>query len=388
MTTRKKILWLCSWYPNKTDPFEGDFIQRHAKAAAICNDIHVLRVVNDDNGIVTNDIKTEITNSPGLTEEIIYIKKNVSFFGKLTHLMRWLNIHKKAIKNYIAQQGNPEIVHVHVPVKAGLLALWMKRNYGIPYIVTEHLGIYNDKVEEGKYVGRPAWFKSASKKIFSKASSFLTVSRFLGDGVNNLVTPTKYTVIPNTVDIRLFFLKEKPTSKLRFIHVSNMVPLKNVDGILEAAKILQKEKVYFELVLVGPHPPAMQKMIETNGLQVNVSFRGEVPYNKVAEEMQKANALILFSDIENSPCVIGEALCCGLPVIATNVGGIPELVDNNNGLLTEPKNAKALAATMKEMMMNYKRYNRSKISAQATATFSYEVIGKMFDEVYESIVNS
>src|ERR1044071_8852129 len=118
MTTRKKILWLCSWYPNKTDPFEGDFIQRHAKAAAIYNDIHVLRVVNDDNGIVTNDIKTEITNSPGLTEEIIYVKKNVSFFGKLTHLMRWLNIHKNAIKNYIAQQGNPHIVHVHIPLKA------------------------------------------------------------------------------------------------------------------------------------------------------------------------------------------------------------------------------------------------------------------------------
>ena len=50
-------------------------------------------------------------------------------------------------------------------------------------------------------------------------------------------------------------------------------------------------------------------------------------------EMQQAHSFVLNSNIENAPCVISEALCCGLPVIATRVGGVPEMVDKFNGIL-------------------------------------------------------
>ncbi|HQV61525.1 MAG TPA: hypothetical protein PLG08_12150, partial [Chitinophagaceae bacterium] len=48
--SRKKILWLCSWYPAKTDPYNGDFIQRHARAAALYNDIYIIHVAGDETG--------------------------------------------------------------------------------------------------------------------------------------------------------------------------------------------------------------------------------------------------------------------------------------------------------------------------------------------------
>jgi len=65
MIERKKILWLVSWYPNKYDLFDGDFIQRHAKAAALYNDIHVLFIKAFDEQLIKEEEKREL---PGLKE--------------------------------------------------------------------------------------------------------------------------------------------------------------------------------------------------------------------------------------------------------------------------------------------------------------------------------
>ena len=102
--------------------------------------------------------------------------------------------------------------------------------------------------------------------------------------------------------------------------------------------------------------------------------------------MQEANALLMFSRFENSPCSIIEALCCGLPVIATRVGGIPELINETNGMLVESLDNKGLIAAMGEMITNYTVYNRKKIAEDAAARFSYPVIGKKLDEVYASLI--
>ncbi len=369
----KKILWLCSWYPNRVDPFDGDFIQRHAKAAALYNDIYVIRVVPDDKGNITDSVKNEIQKREGLTEQIIYFKKSPSWLGKAIAINKWLRLYKKAIKQYIHENGKPDLVHVHVPIKAGILALWMKHEFGIPIVVTEHLGIYNDIIP-GKFAEQRSWFKMYTRKIFSNASAFYSVSRFLGDGVNRLVMRKDYKVIPNTVDTTHFFYKPSLSSKFRFIHVSNMVPLKNVEGILVAAERMNN----VEWVIVGPYHGNTQR-------GENIFFTGEIPYEKVAAEMQAANALILFSDIENSPCVIGEAHCCGLPVIATNTGGIPELINPSNGILVEPGNIDQLAAAMKKMIEEYNSYDRSAIANEATNKYSYSTIGKLFNEEYSRL---
>ena len=80
---RKKILWLCSWYPSKMDPFNGDFIQRHARAAALFNDIHVIHVTYDYPNDVENSGQ-ELNSIGQLTEQIVYFKKKKSLKAKLT----------------------------------------------------------------------------------------------------------------------------------------------------------------------------------------------------------------------------------------------------------------------------------------------------------------
>ena len=384
--SRKKILWLASWYPNKLAPFDGDFIQRHAKAAALYDDIYLINVVGDVRDRIESNIHEVRHQSESLVEQVIYFRKSNTFTGRILAHYRWTFHFKKAVKKYIADQGKPALVHVHVAMKTGMIALWIKKRYKIPFVVTEHWGIYNDVVEDN-YLSKPAWFKKYTQRIFGEAIKFISVSNYLAMGINRYVVQKPYEIVSNAVDIRLFFYNEPSKGLFRFIHVSNMVPLKNVEGILRAVKILSESHNEFEMIMVGDPGTAIRKYAEELGLlEKIVLFRGEISYAEVAKEMQLSNVLILFSNMENSPCVIGEALCCGLPVIATNVGGIPELLDEENGIQIEPKNDVALANAMKQMIVNYASYKRKKIAEDAKGRFSYSLTGRKIDEVYDSVL--
>ncbi len=302
---KKKILWLCSWYPSKWEPFNGDFIQRHANAAALYNDIHVIHVTYDLPAMKEMP-NQEIKTGNNLTEHIIYFKRERSFYTKLTNHFRWQSIFKRAIRNYIIKNGKPDLVHVQVPMKAGILGLWIKKNYKVPYLITEHWGIYNDIIDKG-YSAHGFAFRQLTKKIFRNANRFLSVSKYLAEGVNRLVGSKEYEVIPNVVNTDLFFYQEKKHSIFRFIHVSNMVPLKNVQGILRSFKQLLTVTDQVELILAGDTDVHIRAYASSLNIPPEkLTFKGEITYAEVAIEIQKADCFILFSNIENSPCVIGE----------------------------------------------------------------------------------
>ena len=98
--------------------------------------------------------------------------------------------------------------------------------------------------------------------------------------------------------------------------------------------------------------------------------------------MQDSTMLLLTSFIENSPCVIGEAHCCGLPVVATDVGGIKELI--MEGETVPAKNPELLAAAILRWMN--KPIDREKLAQKAQERFSYDAIGKKIFEVYHKII--
>jgi len=104
--------------------------------------------------------------------------------------------------------------------------------------------------------------------------------------------------------------------------------------------------------------------------------------------MQLANALVMFSNYENMPCVILEALCSGLPVISSNVGGIAEIINESNGYLVSSKNEQSLYEAMIFLLKNYQQFNLVKISDDASNLSSYKTIGKEITEVYGKVVAS
>lgn len=383
----KKILWLCSWYPDRLDPFNGDFVQRHARAAALYNDIYVIHVVGDFQA--ESRITHEIKENQGVKEHLVYFRK-VSFAGKIRNHRRWLHAYRQALKKYVDTSDIPHLVHVHVPFRDGMMAIMFKSKYKVPYIVTEHWTIYQPQ-NQVPFDRQKKIFRTIINWVVRNSLLLLPVSRNLGKQMNGLLTPKEFVVVENVANTDYFCLNETapPVSVFRFIHVSTMSYQKNVEGIIDCFVEFQKSNPMTELVLVGPVSEGIRQKIATTGLAgVNLFVRGEISYREVALEMQKAHALVLFSRYENSPCSIIEALCCGLPVISTNVGGIPELIDETNGILVESNDKDALRTAFAKMKDNYGQYDRKKISQVAISRFSYNVIGKKLDAIYEALIPS
>ena len=101
------------------EPFNGDFIQRHAQAAALFDDIYVIHVYGDASGRIRRTT-AEVQRHDHLTEHIVYYPRGKGRLGKMQSGYRWLSLFRGAIKSYIRQHGVPDLVHVHIPIKAGI----------------------------------------------------------------------------------------------------------------------------------------------------------------------------------------------------------------------------------------------------------------------------
>jgi glycosyltransferase involved in cell wall biosynthesis len=98
--------------------------------------------------------------------------------------------------------------------------------------------------------------------------------------------------------------------------------------------------------------------------------------------MRDGDGLVLFSDYENLPCVVAEAMACGLPVIATRVGGVPEQVFPGSGLLIEPRDEEGLQRAMAEMIDHAGRFDRAAIREFAEREYSLAAVGRRFLQLY------
>ena len=378
----RRILWLCSWYPHNSQPFDGDFVQRHAEAVSAYGPIDVLHVSRDEDG--TQQVYEKRQPTSTLTEHLYTYKVDGnSWLKQLKGWIQYFKIHVKFIRSY----GKPDLIHVHIPLKAGLVALWYKFSVGVPYIVSEHYGIYNASVDD-HYKTRSFFFRFATKLIFRYANALTTVSESLGNEINSWVLHKPFTVIPNVVDTKLFrYTPGVQQDKFQFIHISNMIPLKNVEGILQACALLAKERSDFSLLLVGGINKEHEAFArEHNLLNTLVFFAGVIPYAKVASMMQQSEALIIFSDSESQSCVVLEALCSGRPVIVTNVGGVKELVNETNGLKVNVRATADLVKAMSTMMNNYNRYQQQAIAEQAHALYAYPSVAAKFETLYQQIL--
>lgn len=116
-----------------------------------------------------------------------------------------------------------------------------------------------------------------------------------------------------------------------------------------------------------------------------MTFAGEVPPEGVSRLMHESDALVLFTYSENAPCVISEALACGLPVISTPVGGIPEMVGDKTGILVKPGDEDALANAITKVANGDTRFDEESIKEAAKA-YSFSAVGRQLMGVYADAI--
>jgi glycosyltransferase involved in cell wall biosynthesis len=225
--------------------------------------------------------------------------------------------------------------------------------------------------------------------IYHSAKKIHAVSKSLARALTELKLATSSpTIIPNVVDINIFKPEEKQRRDgFRFIHVSSLINQKNPEGMLEAFSLVKAKRKDFILRIIGPAKEKFQKLAKEQSLEKEIIFMGEMPYQQVAKEINNSDAMIHFTRYETFGCVIAESLCCGVPVIVSDLDVTKELVtDKVDGLLVTESNVRDLADKIVYFMETGFQIDSKRVAGENQKKFNYQRIGKMFDEMYNSII--
>ncbi|MFM7387816.1 MAG: glycosyltransferase, partial [Bacteroidota bacterium] len=285
------------------------------------------------------------------------------------------------VSTYRQWAGEPDVLHLNVVFPLGL---WIKRHFPrTPLVITEHAS----GLHEGPNA-YPKWMVQRMIPVYQRATAILPVSANLGERIKALAG-TSYQVLPNVVNEEIFKLPNESITSNRFVHISTLFEAaKNVHGMLRAVHRLSEKTQDFEFHIITDGDATQAKALasELGLLDRCVFFHGTMETQEIAAFLHSCKALVLFSNFENFPCVIPEAWMSGVPVIATAVNGIPEFAHAENSLLVEPRNEEQLTQAMLEIV-NGKSFDPKVLRAYALEYFSYEVVAKQLDEVYQNIRN-
>ena len=376
---RLKILFLPAWYPSMKNPVAGIFIKEHAKAVSLYNEVIVLynegrdedsnktwKVVSDkiEDGIRTVRIKHRKSPIPKTTY-FIYLW---SMFGAFQKLLK--------------EGWKPDIIHAHV-YSAGVPAIILGKIYKIPVVITEHWSGFPRHV-----LGKLEILKA--RFAMNEANIILPVSNQLKDAIKSYHIKNKFKVIPNVVNTEIFYppaLRYKRKKK-RILLVALLSPIKGVPYLLKALAQIKQKRQDFTLDIVGDGPNREEYEILTKelGLGEIVKFHGLKSKPEVAEYMRECDFFVLPSLWENLPCVLIESMASGLPIIASRVGGIPEILNKENGILVQSKDITGLYKAIDYMLDHYQYYSKRQISQYAKENFSYRAVGKKLDEIYRRTI--
>ena len=372
---RLSILFTSGWYPSKAHTTVGNFVQRHAEAVASMCDVWVLYVTSMPEWIGPPKIEEHCEKN--VNTAIVYCRpgffsKRKAFIKGAYHLIRSKNIHFDA-------------VHHNVLWPHGWQPRWLLSKFNLPYLVTEHWTGY-DPINANKRHPLLLWM---SKFGARKASFLCPVTLDLQQKMIDFGIHGNYQVIPNVVDTSLFSLAKTNSACVRFLHVSSLIDgHKNISGILRVWKKISDQLPTVHLTLGGDGPVEFwQQQAAKLGIRADsIEFFGEISWEGVARKMEDSHALLLFSNYENLPCVIVEALACGLPVISTRVGGISEHISMERGILLERGDEDALANAIETMASTIHHYDKEALRRYSVERFSNEAVAQAFHNLYEKMI--
>lgn len=375
---RKKILFISSWFPNKLEPTNGNFVQRHAEAVSLSCDVEILHAIGNfeqeelyvyDDRIISN-IRTLI----------IYYKNSKNPVHNFLRRMR-------AYLKGFAKLNKPDLVHANVLHNNMLFAVYLKKKYKIPFVVTEHWTV----LQKQNLSKTPGNIKRIAKYIAKNAGYILPVSYNLEDSLKELGITTPMKVISNVVDTDLFTTKPSADSSdhVKFLHVSSLIPRKRPKDIINAVHRLHQNGYQVALEIGGDgDSESLMALVKNLSAEEYIKVFDAISYAEVAEKMQHSDYFILFSENETQGCVILESYACGKPVISTRVGGAAEFIIDGLGIGIEKDNTDQLYKTLEKICRKeYTFKSESEIRNFAVNGYSRKAISQQFTEVYDEVIS-
>ncbi|WP_164084658.1 glycosyltransferase [Alteromonas flava] len=232
---------------------------------------------------------------------------------------------------------------------------------GIPCIAKTHGTDVNYHLQDVNKVRKVLSIRTALAHVFCPSQAL--VDRLVELGFSSQKVSVNY----NGVNRDVFYPLDEPPVKgesTKLIFIGSLIQTKGVFELIEAfSKLIENENCQLSIIGKGPEDATLKAKCQEYGIQSQVEFLGAMPLDSVASELRQADFLVLPSYREGVPNVLLEALASGVPVIATTVGGIPEIVNAETGVLVEPQSTAELLKGLRLALA--KNWNKQKLAQHA-----------------------
>lgn len=310
-----------------------------------------------------------------------------------------------------------EVIHSHAAHMSDLLLMFRKLKAAS--ITTIHTTIKSQRIGTKASKGNISDFESSEKATqllypvlrlseelyFRQKRFYTTPSNWMKTWFNeNFKIKTNIRVVPNCIDVADYTIKENDFAveniipqhlkeKQIVLFAGRLLSLKGVDVLVRAipkiSKALTNDDVLF--VFAGPGDSSrFQNRLINPHTDSKCLFTGPLPKETVVKLMSKSALVVLPTYNDNSPYTILEAMACGIPVVASNVGGIPEIITNGyDGILVNPGSPEALADAIIDLLQDKKLYNQISKREKETITkkFSWETNMPKYLKAYSDAIN-
>lgn len=288
---------------------------------------------------------------------------------------------KRVLNRVIQKYGRPDILYSHY-LHNSYVALGLKNMYNLPLVAIEHWSQLNNDILSDYAV-------RLGKATYRECDAVIAVSESLKLRLCQHFQIDSF-VVYNMVGSKFFFdspQKDK-FGKLRFVSTGGLIYRKGYDLLIAAFNQLKLPLDKWELTIIGGGEERvnLERQINQVGLKGNIHLVGQKKKEDIVEILSQSDVFVLPSRNENFSVAVLEALCEGLPVIASACGGIRECIDVSNGLLFPVDDIDSLAEAIKTMYGCYNKYDRKKIAADSWSRFSPEVIARQLTQVFEKVI--
>jgi glycosyltransferase involved in cell wall biosynthesis len=376
--TRRRAVYLATEWPSALEPATGIFIREHALATQLHCDVSVVHLSREPGESGFYDV-VRVADDALPVWRVHYRR-----FGRPLSYFAFLRGARAAVAAAEQTIGPADVLHANSFLSAcAALSIGSRRRR--PVVYTEHWSIF---LPENPGVLTRGQLRLA-RLALSRADVVLPVSEHLANAFRRLEPRARYRVIRNTFDDRVFHPPSdrpspRPTRRLLTVGLLNG-NRKGVDILLEAIALLagRREDLTLDVIGDGADRPQLEALAQRLGLSDVVAFQGAKVKQEIAEQLREADLFVLASRYENNPCAVIEALACGLPVVAPRVGGLPEIVDEHNGLLARPHDAADLAEQIDAALDRDGRWDRGEIATRALRSYGRVAVGAEIADAYE-----
>lgn len=371
-----RVLHIANWYPHPDAPHEAPFVQRHVAALRPYGDQVVWHIAVRP-GRAWSWVRS---GGPADRTSILNVRT------KKWHAIEWLTL-LLVVHAWITRDRSARFDAIVLVIAYPLAVHWriLRRLFGVPVLISEHWSAYHSD------------FRSTSpglertRRIFTPDLPVVCVSNALGNDIARFArrNDLDLRIIPNIVDTTRFH-PERDTRPIagRFFAISGWRRPKRPETLVLAMERLCEMGLDVHLTIAGDGPlmPEIRALVEAHGLGQRIDLPGRLGPERAARGMREAHAFLHCSDYETYSVVCAEALCCGTPVFASAVGGIPEFVHAGNGMLLPDNAPETWALRIREDWDRALGMDRKEIAGAMMARSSAASVGERYAQVIQSCI--